>query len=214
MRVEKRGMSVEKNRWMQRRMEPELQAWAWENRRHWAEADQRLIWRSKACKNTPTYTETHTDVFRHVCVCLLVIPLWSQTALCTSCEIKSCKCLALAFMQLRIVGLSWFLYNQGHIIYTHTHTHTLESSKCNVNMYALFLNVYTELQTVNCVRFNVPKINCEIQFYSLDFWPQALSLCGSEKGRVRKGGKGSVTDLFFIFNKNKSKSCSKQNKPV
>lgn len=74
-------------------------------------------------------------------------------------------------MQLRIVGLSCFLYNQGHILYTHTHT-----GKCNVNMYALFLNVYTEQQTVNCVRVFLKGLMCQRLIVKFNFMALILEL--------------------------------------
>lgn len=67
------GWSGEKDR------KTEVESWAWENRLHWAEADQRLIRRFRACKNTSlpwhAHTLTHTytldcpcaNLFRRVC---------------------------------------------------------------------------------------------------------------------------------------------------
>lgn len=46
----------------------QLQVWAWEFSLLWAEANQRLIWRSRACKNTSSHTCTHTRLHAGVCV--------------------------------------------------------------------------------------------------------------------------------------------------
>lgn len=62
---DERGMSVEdegKTDGWRERESVSCRPGRGRDRLHWAEADQRLIWRFRACKNTSTHAHTHTHI--------------------------------------------------------------------------------------------------------------------------------------------------------